>query len=170
MPENFDHQNRVYATLVASPKFGFWQPTATLHYYQQMFEADEYGTTRKLNKPEFSFDIKSWFQINDATKALLHINYTGSNHWGCMYRGSSFTVDARIQRSFLKNQLTATLYAGDIFRTARSKVITYYAIGQTAQNNYTYTQKVGLTLSYMFNASRSKYKGTGAGNAEKGRF
>ncbi len=87
-----------------------------------------------------------------------------------MYRGSSFTVDARIQRSFLKNQLTATLYAGDIFRTARSKVITYYAIGQTAQNNYTYTQKVGLTLSYMFNASRSKYKGTGAGNAEKGRF
>ena len=170
MPENFDHQNRVYATLVASPKFGFWQPTATLHYYQQMFEADEYGTTRKLNKPEFSFDLKSWFQINDATKALLHINYTGSNHWGCMYRGSSFTVDARIQRSFLKNQLTATLYAGDIFRTARSKVITYYAIGQTAQNNYTYTQKVGLTLSYMFNASRSKYKGTGAGNAEKGRF
>ena len=30
-PVNFDHQDRVYATLVASPKFGFWQPTATLH-------------------------------------------------------------------------------------------------------------------------------------------
>jgi len=35
---------------------------------------------------------------------------------------------------------------------------------------YSYTQCVGLTLSYNFNASRSKYKGTGAGNAEKSRL
>ena len=47
-PANFDHQNRVYATLVASPKFGFWQPTATLHYYQQMFDAEKYGALKNL--------------------------------------------------------------------------------------------------------------------------
>ncbi len=54
-PMNFDHQDRVYATFVASPKLGFWQPTATLHYYQQIFDAEAYGAPKKLNKPEFSF-------------------------------------------------------------------------------------------------------------------
>ena len=170
IPENFDHQDRVYATLVASPKFGFWQPQATLHYYQQMFDAEKYGAPEKLNKPEFSARLQNWFVIDPTAKALLDISYTGSNHWGLMYRGSNFIVNARLQKTFLKGQLSATLYANDIFRTARNKVTSYYAIGQTTQDDYNYTQCVGLTLSYNFNASSSKYKGTGAGNAEKDRL
>jgi hypothetical protein len=87
-----------------------------------------------------------------------------------MYRGSNFSVSARLQKSFLKGQLTATLYANDIFRTARTKINTYYAIGHTIQDVYTYTQCVGLSLAYNFNATRSKYRGTGAGNEEKNRL
>ena len=169
-PVNFDHQDRVYATLVASPKFGFWQPNLTLHYYQQMFDAESYGAPKKLNKPEFSFDLKNWFVINPTMKALAQVSYTGSNHWGFMYRGSNFAVNARLQKSFLKERLSCTLYANDIFRTSKSKMTTYYAIGLTDQDVYTYTQCVGLTLSYNFNVSRSKYKGTGAGNEERNRF
>ena len=169
-PVNFDHQDRVYATLVASPKFGFWQPNLTLHYYQQMFDAESYGAPKKLNKPEFSFDLKNWFVVNPTMKALVQASYTGSNHWGFMYRGSNFAVNARLQKSFLKERLSCTLYANDIFRTSKSKMTTYYAIGLTDQDVYTYTQCVGLTLSYNFNVSRSKYKGTGAGNEERNRF
>jgi hypothetical protein len=169
-PDNFDHQDRVYATLVASPKLGFWQPQATLHYYQQMFDAMKYGAPKKLNKPEFSARLQSWFIINPTAKALLDVSYTGSNHWGFMYRNSNFMVNARLQKSFLNGQLSAVLYANDIFRTARTKMTTYYAIGQTAQDVYTYTQSVGLTLSYNFNVTSSKYKGTGAGNDERNRF
>ncbi|MBR5688609.1 MAG: outer membrane beta-barrel protein [Prevotella sp.] len=167
---NFDHQDRVYATLVASPKFGFWLPSLTLHYYQQMFDTEKYGVGKKLNKPEFSASLQSWFVINPTTKAMLYIGYTGSNHWGFMYRGSDFTTNARIQKTFCDGRLTATLYANDIFRTSRNKMTTYYAIGKTAQELNTYTQCVGLTLSYNFNATRSKYRGTGAGNDEKSRL
>ena len=169
-PANFDHQDRVYATLVASPKFGFWQPQATLHYYQQMFDAEGYGAPKKLNKPEFSFDLKNWFVFGETIKALVQASYTGSNHWGFMYRGSIFMVNARLQKSFWNGRLTGTLYANDIFRTVRTKVTTYYEIGKTAQDIYSYTQCVGLTLNYNFNVTRSKYKGTGAGNEEKSRF
>ena len=169
-PMNFDHQDRVYATLVASPKFGFWQPTATLHYYQQMFDAEAYGAPEKLNKPEFSFDLKSWFVIHPTMKALVQMSYSGSNHWAFMYRGSNFAVNARLQKSFFNERLSCTLYANDIFRTARTKMTTYYAIGLTDQDVYTYTQCVGLTLSYNFNVSRSKYKGSGAGNDERNRL
>ena len=169
-PVNFDHQDRVYATLVASPKFGFWQPNLTLHYYQQMFDAEAYGAPKKLDKPEFSFDLKNWFVINPTTKALVHVSYSGSNHWAFMYRGSNFTVNARLQKSFFNERLSCTLYANDIFRTSKTKMTTYYAIGLTDQDVYTYTQCVGLTLSYNFNVSRSKYKGSGAGNDEKNRL
>ena len=169
-PDNFKHQDRVYATLVASPKFGFWQPQATLHYYQQMFDAEKYGVPKKLNKPEFSFDLKSWFVFGETTKALAQISYSGSNHWGFMYRGSNFSVNARLQKTFWNGRLTGTLYANDIFRTSKTKVTTYYKIGKTAQDVYTYTQCVGLTLNYNFNVTRSKYKGTGAGNEEKSRL
>ena len=169
-PVNFDHQDRVYATLVASPKFGFWQPNLTLHYYQQMFDAESFDAPKKLNKPEFSFDLKNWFVINPTTKAFLQVRYTGSNHWGFMYRGSYFEVNASVQKSFFKDRLSCTLYANDIFRTSTTKNITYYAIGQTAQDYYAYEQCVGITLSYNFNVSRSKYKGSGAGNAEKNRL
>ena len=67
-------------------------------------------------------------------------------------------------------RLSCTLYANDIFRTSKTKMTTYYAIGLTDQDVYTYTQCVGLTLSYNFNVSRSKYKGSGAGNDEKNRL
>ena len=70
----------------------------------------------------------------------------------------------------MKGQLTATLYANDILRTANSDMTTYYAIGQTAQDVYSFTQCVGVTLSYNFNISSSKYKGVGAGNDEKSRL
>ena len=169
-PVNFDHQDRVYATLVASPKVGFWQPTVTLHYYQQMFDAEGYGAPKKLDKPEFSFDLMSWFVVSPTTKALLQVNYTGSNHWGFMYRGSNFAMNARLQTSFWKGRLTGTLYANDIFRTSRTKITTYYAIGKTDQDVYQYTQQVGISLSYNFNVTRSKYRGTGAGNEEKSRL
>ncbi len=170
MPDNFDHQDRVYATLVASPKFGFWQPQATLHYYQQMFDAEKYGAPEKLNKPEFSFALNSWFEIHSTAKALVQVSYTGRNHWGFMYRGSNFIVNARLQKSFLKGRLMATLYANDIFRTAKTKLTTYYAVGKTIQDIYSYTQQIGLTLSYNFNVTGSKYKGTGAGNEERNRL
>ncbi len=38
------------------------------------------------------------------------------------------------------------------------------------QRSYVYTQYIGILLTYNFNATNSKYKGTGAGNDEKNRF
>ncbi len=167
---NFDDQIRWYATLTVSPKFGFWQPALRLHYYQQKFDAEAYGVPMKLNKPEFSVNLQSWFILGETAKAMLQVDYTGSNHWGFMYRNSNFAINARLQKSFLKSSLVAALYANDIFRTERNNYTTYSAIGKSTANRYVYSQEMGLSLSYNFNVTRSKYKGTGAGNEEKNRL
>ena len=35
---------------------------------------------------------------------------------------------------------------------------------------YNYDRTIGLTITYNFNSTKSKYKGTGAGNDEKSRL
>ena len=49
--------------------------------------------------------------------------------------------------------------------------MTSYFIGiSTTFTKYYDHQRVGVTLSYKFNATKSNYKGTGAGQSEKSRL
>lgn len=81
------------------------------------------------------------------------------------------SVDLRVSKSFLKSKaLSATLTANDIFHT-QYNARTAYSIGtSTTFSEYYDHQRIGLTLSYRFNATNSKYKGTGAGQSEKQRL
>lgn len=46
-----------------------------------------------------------------------------------------------------------------------------YGLGSgTTKDCYNYNRSVSLQVTYKFNAKRSKYKGTGAGNEEKSRL
>ena len=41
---------------------------------------------------------------------------------------------------------------------------------ESTKDCYNYTRSISLQVTYNFNAKRSKYKGTGAGNDEKNRL
>ena len=125
---NFDRQEAWHASLVASPKLGFYQPTLTLSYWQQHFPTKYSGVTIGLDKPEWTFSLRNWFIIDETAKAMLYLRYVTSNDYG-FTRVALMTKDA-----------------------------------------YVYTQKFGISLTYKFNSTRSKYKGTGAGNDEKNRL
>ena len=90
---------------------------------------------------------------------------SGFNHYA-----HEFNINARVQKTFLDGNLTAALFANDIFRNLRERWTGYYPATTPAKDAYVYTQSIGLSLSYDFNTTRSKYKGTGAGNAEKSRL
>ena len=78
-------------------------------------------------------------------------------------------LNARVSKSFLKDgALTLSLTADDILRTGYYH-FNVYGIGSYNGNRiYRDWQRVGIQLSYKFNATKSKYKGTGAGQSEKG--
>ena len=81
-----------------------------------------------------------------------------------------WTVGARINKSFFNKALLVNLYADDIFKTNRERW-TIYGIGtNTTKDCYNFDRTIGVTVTYNFNATRSKYKGTGAGNDEKSRL
>ncbi len=167
---NFNKIEGYHLSLTASPKFGFYSPTLTLSYWQQNFDTQAYGLDSKLNKPEFKISFRNWFSIDKTTKAMLLLNYSTSNDYGFSHNAHSFNVNARVQKSFFNSSLTAILFANDIFRTLKNRWKGIYPVTSMEKDAYSYTQCIGLSLSYNLNATRSKYRGTGAGNAEKSRL
>lgn len=169
-PRNFDRHTAYNATLTASPKLGFYQPTLTLTYWQQHFDAQAYGTAMKLDKPQFTADFRNWFIISKTAKAMFSLRYATSHDNDFTRYASDFNAAARLQKTFLGGSLTAVLFANDIFRTSRDRWTGYYSMNTMDKDAYTFTQNIGLSLSYNINATRSKYRGTGAGNDEKNRL
>lgn len=167
---NFDKFESYNVSLTASPKFGFYSPTLTLSYWQQNFDTQAYGLAEKLNKPRFEANLRNWFTIGKTMKAMLYLHYSTSCNYGFTYLAHEFCVNARVQKALLNDNLTVALFANDIFRSLRTRWTAYFPVTSINKDAYTYTQYIGVSLTYNFNATRSKYKGTGAGNAEKSRL
>ena len=62
------------------------------------------------------------------------------------------------------------LQATDIFKTARSSMITHGTQMTLDKWNYSDTQALRLIIRYSFNTAMSKYKGKGAGISERNRL
>lgn len=167
---NFDKFESFNTSLTASPKFGFYSPTLTLSYWQQNFDTQAYGLATKLNKPEWQINFRNWFTINKTTKAMLYLHYSTSYDYGFNHNAHEFNINARVQKTFLDGNLTVALFANDIFRNLRERWTGYYPVSTMAKDAYVYTQSVGVSLTYNFNATQSKYKGSGAGTSEKNRL
>ena len=167
---NFDKFESFNASLTASPKFGFYSPTLTLSYWQQNFDTQAYGLATKRNKPEWQINFRNWFTINKTTKAMLYLHYSTSYDYGFNHNAHEFNINARVQKTFLDGNLTVALFANDIFRNLRERWTGYYPVSTMAKDAYVYTQSVGVSLTYNFNATQSKYKGSGAGTSEKNRL
>ena len=79
-------------------------------------------------------------------------------------------VYKRQSKSFLKETLTITFTANDILRTGYFHFDLYGIDAYMENRIYRDFQRFGLQVSYKFNATKSKYKGTGAGQSEKNRL
>ena len=168
--ENFDHFNCCHASIVASPKWGIYTPTLTLGYFQQFFDVRQHGIDHSLTRPEWSINLRNWLALGKTAKAMVYIHYATTHDYGFSRMHHEFNVNARLQKTFMKGQLTAVLFANDIFRTLRDKWEGYYAAEVLTRDAYQYSREIGISLQYNFNQKRSKYKGTGAGNEEKSRL
>lgn len=168
--ENFDDFNCCHASIVASPKWGIYTPTLTLGYFQQFFDVKQYGIDHSLTKPEWSINLRNWLKLGKTAKAMVYIHYATTHDYGFSRQYYEFNVNARLQKTFMKRQLTAVLFANDIFGTLRDKWNGYYPVEVLSRDACQYSREIGISLQYNFNATRPKYKGTGAGNAEKSRL
>ena len=98
---NFDKHESFYASLTASPKFGFYSPTLTLSYFQQQFDTQTYGNVVSLDKPQFKVNFRNWFTIGKTAKAMLYLHYSTSHDYGFNHYAHEFNINARVQKTFI---------------------------------------------------------------------
>ena len=83
----------------------------------------------------------------------------------------NFTLqeNASITKTFLNDCLSIRLAGYDLFYSQKRAVLRSEKVVLTNQNKQD-SRYVELTLRYTYNQAKSKYKGTGAGAAERQRF
>jgi len=167
---NFDHTQNVYASLVLSPKWGWYQPQLETTYKQQFMDREPYGVTEDLNKPSFNVKLKNRLVFKHDLNVLFDLNYTTNLYRYMVKQQQGFVANLRITKSFMNRNLTLNLLARDVFHTWRQKMNIYGTNMDLYKDCDSGTSQLSLTVTYRFNNSRSRYKGTGAGQAEKNRM
>lgn len=82
---------------------------------------------------------------------------------GCWYANVGF------YKSFFDERLSIRLQADDLFNSSAAKAVLYSG-NRVMAVNHEVRRSIALTLRYKFNATKSKYKGTGAGESQKSRM
>lgn len=161
--------NNVTSTLNLQPTFGIWHPMLSAMVEKQWFEL-ETRDGRYLNKPVAMFRFNNTFDTKWAMFSVMMTYITKGyeeNHY--IYK-PMFNTDLSIYKGFLKDCLTFQLYVNDVFGTNDSHIIGKYGkLKETIFDEFS-TSKISLTVRYKFNVTRSKYKGTGAGDSQKNRM
>lgn len=161
--------NNVTSTLNLQPTFGIWHPMLSAMVEKQWFEL-ETRDGRYLNKPVAMFRFNNTFDTKWAMFSVMMTYITKGyeeNHY--IYK-PMFNTDLSIYKGFMKDCLTLQLYVNDVFGTNDSHIIGKYGkLKETIFDEFS-TSKISLTVRYKFNVTRSKYKGTGAGDSQKNRM
>lgn len=161
--------NNVTSTLNLQPTFGIWHPMLSAMVEKQWFKL-ETRDGRYLNKPVAMFRFNNTFDTKWAMFSVMMTYITKGyeeNHY--IYK-PMFNTDLSIYKGFLKDCLTLQLYVSDVFGTNDSHIIGKYGkLKETVFDEFS-TSKISLTVRYKFNVTRSKYKGTGAGDSQKNRM
>lgn len=167
---NFDHKQLLYASVNVSPKFGIFRPKWKFNYSQQFFDTEKYGSSKALSKPLLSCSLNNNFALSETMNAAISLNAATPNADGFLMRKSNYSVNLQFDKSFANRTWIIYLSANDIFKTTKERWTMYGLGAGTTKDCYNYTRNISLQVTYNFNAKRSKYKGTGAGNEEKSRL
>ena len=167
---NFDHKQLLYASVNVSPKLGIFRPRWGFYYKQQFFDTRKYGASKALSRPLLLCLLDNNFALSETMNAAISLNAETPNADGFLMMKSNYSVDLRFDKSFANRTWIIYLSANDIFKTTKERWTMYGQGSGTMKDCYNYTRSISLQVTYNFNAKRSKYKGTGAGNEERSRL
>ena len=167
---NIDHKQEVSAMLVLQPKFGWYRPQLTAAYSQQFFDARRYGFLTSLRRPHLGLNLQNRFVVNKSLWFSLQGYIVSAYDGGTQEYRPKSAVNITAHKGFFDDKLSVNLYINDLFDGQRERWMIRTQEVEVSKDCNNYTRGVQLQLTYRLNTTRSKYKGTGAGNAEKSRI
>ena len=174
--ENYDDADWLTITLGVQKNVKLRQATWTPQYNVMLmkpwFESEFLGKQKSFNHPMLALQLGNivtlphdWILQGDFNMHT-HGN-TGSNIWvDCINPMLSLSVS----KDFFQHRLNVKLTGNDLFNGGINHVMLYSNRMMFCKMEDNDSRCVQLSLRYRFNVTPSKYKGTGAGNAEKNRL
>lgn len=160
------------AFLSASPTWGCYSPNWTLgvqKFFNKLTLADPREASGErivtYKAPIGFFDINNAFRFKHSWQLECNANImTRGDVMNFRMLNTSFNLSFVVQKCWLKNDaLCLRASISDIFQRSKQEIemdCGYYTLTQRNRSN---NHRLNLSLRYTFNATPSKYKGTGAG-------
>ena len=157
--------------VTASPTFGIWHPQLSVGMRKQWLTMQTTAGDITLGKPMLIVQASNTFAFNKTLTGEVDFRYQGPGHYQNIYLDYHQTVlNVSLVKTFFHDRLSIKLAGEDLLDRSRDGNRVYNQQVQLYQGNYYDRRRFVVTLRYKFNTTRSKYKGEGAGNAEKNRF
>ncbi|MBP5770229.1 MAG: TonB-dependent receptor family protein [Bacteroidaceae bacterium] len=158
-----------YVTL--APAWGIWHPQLSIGIRKQWLTLDTTEGDIKLNKPLPVAQVNNTFAFSKTFTGELNFSYQGLGHYENAYLGYHRTdLGISLVKTFFNDHLSIKLAGEDLLDRNREAITCYTHHVHLQQGNYYARRRFVATIRYKFNTTRSKYKGTGAGNDEKNRL
>lgn len=153
-----------------APKCGWWEPQLNANIGFLDMNAERIGIAQRRNQPRCYFTLDNSFNLPKGWFFNIQGELRTAARQGFFVTRAEGEINARLSKSFLKDALTLALTANDILHTGYYH-FDLYGINAYLENRiYMDFQRFGIQVSYKFNATKSKYKGKGAGQSEKNRL
>ena len=161
--------DKFMAALNIAPTAGCWTPQLGLAVQKQWYEGETPWGKERFNAPIGIVTFRNNFKFPKGFLLDVNGSWTTRGYQNNIYLADDMIdVNASLYKSFLKDKLTLQLQAYNIFNP--KQVATVYSGIRVMQNTQVMHRQISLTLRYKFNTTRSKYKGTGAGESQKNRM
>ena len=154
-----------------APKIGFWSPQLNLGIQKQWLTLNTSMGSCRLNRPVVMGNFNNALTLPWGLMLNVDFAFQGKgNATNYKLTKNQYVLNAGLRKSFLGDELTVELNGNDLLYQQWDGGILYNPKMQIEQVNRYKTRSVSITLRYKFNTAKSKYKGTGAGTAERQRL
>ena len=165
--------------LSANPTFGIWSPNWTIggqKFWNTMEFDDPRSETGKVKetytKTIFFIDLNNIFRLPHRWQLEANMNImTKGDAVNFHMESTSYNLGFVVQKCWLKNDaLCLRASINDVLQRSTQTIHMNCGGYQMTENAVRSNHRLNISLRYTFNASKSKYKGTGAGQAERQRM
>lgn len=160
------------ANIRVAPSFGIWYPNLTASVYYSHDNVDHLNIPKfGKNQPQFTFSMNNNLRLPHRWFMNLSGNISTNAEMGHGRKKCMGNMQFRVSKNFLKNDALKVMFVvQDLLHTGY-----YYFEANGTQSHRTLTryadnQKILMNVRYTFNATRNKYKGSGAGQSERQRL
>lgn len=166
---NGDSYNLVYTKASISPTIGIWTPMLSAALMKQWIHMTTFDG-HSLNNPKATFRFNNTLETKLCDITLSMFFQTEGGDINEYFREGLFNMDLSLRRALLKNRLTLQLDFDGLVHPVDRTVRIYYGSIQGIDFKNIHQRMISLTVRYNFNTTRSKYRGTGAGQSQKSRM